>query len=109
MPKEGRREGKAGPVALRVYNPTGTFEITQAFAPRLPDLNGKTLCEVSADSWEHDRTFPVIRNSLKRQFPAVKIMTYERFPHGIPGMDVDALAPKLLEFGCQGAIVGNAG
>jgi hypothetical protein len=100
---------QANPVTLKVYNPTGTFEITQAFAPRLPDLNGKTLCEVSDDSWEYDRTFPIIRDLLKKQFPTMRIITHDHFPHGIPGMDVDALGPALQKAGCQGVIVGNAG
>jgi hypothetical protein len=98
-----------GPVTLTLYNPTGSFEVTQTFAPRLADLNGKTICEVSDNSWQYDRTFPLIASLLQKQLPTVKIITYDKFPNGNPGADVDALAPAIQKAGCQAAIVGNAG
>jgi len=40
----------AGPVTLEVYDPTGAFEVTNLFSPRLDTLEGKTICEVG-HSW----------------------------------------------------------
>ncbi|MFC1861805.1 hypothetical protein ACFLX6_00720, partial [Chloroflexota bacterium] len=42
--------------SIEVYDPTGTIEITQLYAPRLADLSGKTICELSNSSWEDRRT-----------------------------------------------------
>ncbi len=99
-----------GPVTLEVYDPTGAIEVTQLFAPRVKDLNGCTICEVSDDLWETDRTFPVIRELLQKQFPTAKIITYDKFPKGSDALLADAkLGDKLKEAGCQAAIVGNAG
>ncbi len=53
-----------------------SFQVTPLHAPRLADLNGKTICELSNDNWEWQRTFPVIRELLQRQFPTAKIIPY---------------------------------
>lgn len=99
-----------GPITLQVYNPTGAFEVTQAFAPRLADLNGKTICEVSNGSWEFDRTFPAIRGLLQKQFPSAKIVTYDKLPTVLTTSDIPNLKRTTVKAaGCQGAIVGNAG
>ncbi|MFC1928763.1 hypothetical protein ACFLXX_04150 [Chloroflexota bacterium] len=93
--------------SLEVYNPAGTIEITQLYAPRLVDLSGKTICELSNLTWEDERTFPLIRELLKKRFPNVKIIPYTEF-QDIYGMEPDALSEVLREKGCDGAIVGNA-
>lgn len=67
----------ADPVTLEVYDATGAFEITKLHAPRLPDLNGKTICEISNNQWEARRTFPLIRELLQKQFPTAKIIPYD--------------------------------
>lgn len=97
------------PVTLKVYNPSGAFEMTQTFAPRVDDLNGKTICEVSNGGWEADRIFPAIRDLLQKQFPTTKIVTYDKFPVGITEIDVEKIGEMVKAKGCQAAIVGNAG
>jgi len=97
------------PVALEVSDPTGAFEITQRFAPRLRDLNGETICELANGSWEFGRTFDFIRKLLQKQFPEVKIIPYTEFPVGIAGIDNEATAEMVKAKGGHGAIVGNAG
>ncbi|MFC2052277.1 hypothetical protein ACFLT4_06070 [Chloroflexota bacterium] len=93
--------------SIEVYDPTGTIEITQLYAPRLADLSGKTICELSNSSWEDRRTFPAIREQLQKRFPDVNIIPYTEFP-GIYGVEAGVLSKELREKGCDGAIVGNA-
>lgn len=99
----------AGVVTLNLYDPTGVTEITQLFSPRLADLNGKTICELSDDQWEDYRTFPVIRELLQKKFPTVKIIPYTEFPSGQAKIDVDGIGELVKTKGCQAVIVGNAG
>ncbi len=94
-------------VSLEVYNPTGSIEITELYAPRLADLSGKTICELSHGGWEYSRTFPVIRELLKKRFPDARIVPYTEFP-SIRDVQPDVLSDLLKEKGCDGAIVGNA-
>ena len=107
----------AGAVTLKLYDPSGAFEVRQVFAPRLDDLNGKTICELSDGQWEDNRTFPVIREQLQRLYPTAKIIPYTEFPHASSGsasgggfaIDLDSTANMVKQKGCQAAIVGNAG
>jgi hypothetical protein len=94
-------------VHLEVYDPTGVIEVVSQHAPRLADLNGKTIGELSDWIWEDFRTFPAIREELQKRFPAVKIIPYTEFP-GLYGNDPEAVAKAIVERGCDAVIVGNA-
>ncbi len=99
------------PVTLTLYNPTGGYQITQTFAPRVADLNGKTVCEVTNSMWETGRTFPLIAQLLQKQFPTAKIVTYDQaVPFTLSSSaDVPGLEDAVKAKGCQAVIVGNAG
>ena len=104
-------------VTLQVYDPGGSFEVTQTFAPRVNDLKGKTVCELSDGQWEDTRTFPLITELLQARFPTAKILPYTEFPHESSGsaegggfaIDLDTTADLVEQKGCQAVIVGNAG
>ncbi len=101
------------PVTLEVYDPSGAFEVSEVHAPRLDTLAGKTICELSNGSWEHDRTFALIRDLLQRQFPDVKFVTFDEL--GLWGTDridypnLDQIEAIAKEKGCDALISGNAG
>ncbi len=100
----------AGTVTLEVLDPSGAYEVKTLFASRVPDLNGKTLCEVSDGIWQSWRTFPLIRELLKKQFPTIKIIPYTEAPTtGSSGTYDAEVGNKLKKMGCDVAIVGNAG
>lgn len=100
---------------LEVVSPAGfsAAEISSA-APRIDDLNGRTVCEIWNGVFKGDVTFPIIRKLLKRKYPGVKIVPYTEFYH-LPGTDVPAqqraLAQQMvaaaLEKGCDALITGN--
>ncbi len=95
-------------VTLEVLDPSGAYEVTTLFAQRLPDLNGKTVCEITDGIWQAWRTFPLIRQLLQKQFPTIKIIPYDQFPQASASVDPNLVA-KVKAAGCQAAIVGNAG
>jgi len=90
-----------------VFDPTGAFEVTHRHAPRLADLKGKTIGELSDRVWEDFRTFPFIREQLQKRIPDLKIIPYPEFPN-VYGIQEEMLIQVLEEKGCQGVIVGNA-
>ena len=94
---------------LEVFDPTGAFEISRLHAPRLKDLNGKTIGEISNSIWETDRTFPLIREELRKRFPKVKIIPYNEFV-GTRAQceDLEYVARMVREKDCQAVIAGNA-
>ncbi len=99
--------GGESPVSLEVYDPTGAVEANECHAPRLLDLSGKTICELSDLVWEDYRTFPLIRELLQRRFPDAKIIPYTEFP-SIYGVKADVLSKVVKDKGCDAVIVGNA-
>jgi hypothetical protein len=95
------------PMILEVYNPAGAIEITEVHAPRLQDLRGKTICELSDRLWEDFRIFPRIRELLEDRFPDLNVIPYTEFPN-IYGIEANVLIEKLKNKGVQAAIVGTA-
>jgi len=96
------------PVTLEVLNPVAAKQLGELHAPRLKDLNGKTICELSTAAWEARRTFPFIREQLQKQFPTMKIIPYTEFPLGTINIDVADIGETLRKKGCQAVITGNA-
>lgn len=94
---------------LEIYDPTGAVEITEVFAPRLADLNGKTICELSNGIWQDKRTFAAIREALQKRFPTAKIIPYTEFGVGRAEMETDENIDLLVKKGCDAVITGNAG
>ena len=94
-------------VTLSVFNPGGRVGVTKSHAPRLSELTGKTICELSNGAWGDDRTFPLIRELLQKQFPTVKIIPYTQFPVGGDKVDIDEIGKIVNDKGCQAAIIGN--
>lgn len=66
----------AGPVTLEVRSPVGRVSKNLFHSSRLDGLDGKTIAELSNGVWEDARTFPVIRQSLKKRFPYLNIIPF---------------------------------
>lgn len=80
------------------------------FANRLPDLNGKTIGEISNRAWEADRIFPFVRELLKKRYPDIKFVEYTEFPNGSANLvDNEELADMVIAKGCDAVIGGAAG
>lgn len=103
-----RGKGKRS-VTLEVFNPTGDLEGEMGYAPRLNDLNGKTICEVSNRLWQADRTFERIRQLMQARYPDAKILPFTEFPYGSLQIDTDGIEERVKKKGGQAVIVGNAG
>ena len=80
-----------------------------AGAPRVPDLNGKTICELWDVIFRGETIYPQIREHIRARFPAAKFVEYSEFgnfygPHG--DRITEELPAKLKAHGCDAAIVG---
>ena len=96
-------------VALEVFNPCGLVGATGLrHAPRLSELSGKRICELSNGRWEDYRTFPLVRELLRKQFSDATFVPFTEFPVGTDGIDVDEIGEIVAEKGCQAVIGGNA-
>ncbi|MBI4192533.1 MAG: hypothetical protein HY525_18600 [Betaproteobacteria bacterium] len=99
---------------LEVVSPVGGEVVKQnTVAPRLADLDGKTICETWTGLFKGDATFPVLRELLKQKYPGAKVIPYSEFPvcwADTPASQ-KALAKKIAalakEKGCDALISGN--
>ncbi len=109
LPAQTASAQAATPVKLEVLDPSGAFEVTTLNAKRLAALDGKTIAFLSDDEWQSWRTFPLLADLLKKQFPTIKIIDWKEYPrdgdHGYPDFSKH---PDLLN-GVDAAILGNAG
>jgi alcohol dehydrogenase class IV len=81
-------------------------------APRIDDLSGKTVCELSDYGFRAEEIFPLIRASLSRRYPGIRFIEYDNFGniHGHREDEVVAtLAEKLRKHGCDAVISGVGG
>jgi len=82
---------------------------TRAPNERVPDLRGKTICEI----WDHvfrgERIFPIIRETMQKLYPGIRFIEYDKFgdTHGPHQKQVLAALPGLLkQYGCDAVISG---
>jgi hypothetical protein len=81
----------------------------RALAPRVPDLNGKTICELWDVIFRGETIYPMVREYIRKRFPDVRFVTYEEFGnfHGAREAQVSAAIPdKLRAHGADAVIVG---
>jgi len=103
-----------GHIKLEVLKPFTDTIITLKNAPRLDSLENKTICEVGGTGgWGEAKTFPVIRELLKKRFPSVKFVSHTDLPN-TPGSSaykdqLDNVIKVVKEKKCDAVIVGNGG
>lgn len=96
-----------------VVSPIGRTTITpKPVGASIPDLNGKTVCELWNHVFQGDRTFPVLESLLTKKYPTVKFVSYTEFGY-VYGPDelkvIEALPGNLKKFKCDAVIAGNGG
>jgi hypothetical protein len=94
-----------------VTAPTGAKTTRDAWVPRppLPDLTGKTVCELWDYVYRGDEMFDVIRTELTARYEGIRFVGYAEFGniHGATEQEVvGALSQRLREFRVDAAIVG---
>jgi hypothetical protein len=100
----------AGGAVYEVVYPLGKLGLeVMSPAPSIPDLNGKTVCELWHAEFQGDITFPVIRELLQKQFPDVNIIPYTEFEASKVTTEIPGVVAQIKEKGCNVVIGGNGG
>ena len=95
-------------VKLEFYDPSGTLEVTQPFAPRLDTLAGKRIGFVSNEQWQAYRMLPALKAMLEEDFPGVEVLPIDSFPQGNALIGTEETAALVKQSGVDAVIVGNA-
>ena len=86
-----------------------------AAAPRLADLNGKTICELSDMLFGGETIYPLVREHIRALFPGVRFVEYSEFGafysgEGARESALTATLPeRLRRHGCDAVIAGIGG
>ena len=80
-------------------------------APRLPDLNGKTVCELWDVIFRGETIYPLVREHIKARFPGVKFVGHAEFGnfHGAREHEVTATLPEKLRAHKADAVIVGIG
>jgi hypothetical protein len=95
-------------VTLEFYDPSGTLEVTQAHAPRIPALAGRKIGFVSNEQWQAYRTLPLIKKSIEHDFPGIEVLPIDAFPQGNANIGSEETARLVKQSGVDAVIIGNA-
>lgn len=98
----------------KVVYPIGTQSIQKRdVAASIPDLNGKTICELWNHAFNGEDSFPIIEKLMKKKYPGVTFVSYENFGNiHDPSEEAKMMAElpaKLKKFKCDAVIAGNGG
>ena len=79
-------------------------------APRVPDLNGKTICELWDVIFRGETIYPLVREHIRKRFPGVKFVDYTHFGNFYGAREEqnigERLPDQLREHGADAVIVG---
>jgi hypothetical protein len=94
----------------RVVWPLGkaTYQMV-SLKPRISDLKGKTICELSHGGFRDEEVRPIIREMLSKRYPGIRFVGHTPFGniHGSKEEEVVAALPGLLrKHGCDAVISG---
>ena len=90
------------PLGKLAYEPVPT-------APRVADLKGKTICELSNYMFRAEEILPIIRQAWREKYPGIKFVDYNEIGN-IHGWDeaeaLENLPETLRKHGCDTAVSG---
>ena len=93
---------------LEFYDPSGTLQVTQPHAPRLPTLAGKRIGFVSNEQWQAYRMLPQLKAMIESDFPDSRVLPIDSFPQGNALIGTEETAALVKKSGVDAVIVGNA-
>jgi len=107
----------SGETIYEAVSPAGDSAIkTTPVSPCLDTFEGKTICELSADMYSYDVSYPVIREILKQRYEGVKIIPHTEFPEitmMTSGPEYQAYVENQIDMlkrkDCDAVLLGNGG
>ena len=93
---------------MELIDPTGATEVAHLHAPRVADLNGKTVAMLSDDMWQAHRMLPMLRQQLEQTYDNIRVLPETEFPMGTQAMDTEAAVDQIIAANVDAVVVGNA-
>jgi hypothetical protein len=93
---------------LEFHNPSGSTEVTQTHARRLPSLDGKRIGFVTNGQWQSFRSLPLLKQLLESDYPTAEVLPLDAFPSGTEVIGLDSTIDTIRNSGVDAIIIGNA-
>jgi len=90
------------------HDPAGSLQVSQAHAPRVDALDGKTIGFLSNEQWQAHRMLPLLKELIETDFPGTRVLPVDAFPTGNAEIPRDATAAAVRAAGVDAVIIGNA-
>jgi len=101
-----------------VVSPLGEPVLAEKYTGRYLDtLNGKTVCEIWNEEFRGEITLSLVRETLQKQYPDVKMVPYTELPSSTINRQtteemkktLEAIRVAILEKGCDAVITAEGG
>ena len=101
-----------------VVSPLGEPVVKERYAGRYLDtLDGKTVCEIWNEEFRGEITLSLVRETLQKQYPDVKMVPYTELPSSTINRQtteemkktLEAIRVAILEKGCDAVITAEGG
>jgi hypothetical protein len=93
---------------LQVFDPTGSIDVQQPHAARLPTLAGKRIGFLTNEQWQAYFALPLLKSTLERDFPDAEVLAIDALPKGNDRIGSSETARIVRERGIEAVIIGNA-
>ena len=93
---------------VEVFDPTGSIDVQQPHAPRLPSLAGKRIGFLTNEQWQAYFALPLLKSVIEEDFPDAELLAIDAFPKGNDKIGSADTARAVRERGVDAVIIGNA-
>ena len=93
---------------FEIYDPTGSIEVRQPHAQRLPTLAGKRIGVLTNEQWQAYYALPVLQALIERDFPGANVLPLDTFPKGNERIGLPSTADIVKQSEVDAVIIGNA-
>lgn len=93
---------------LEFYDPTGSIEVKQQHAPRLPTLNGKRIGFLTNEQWQAYFALPLLKSMIEKDFPDAEVLAVDAFAKGNDKIGREDVARIVKQADVDAVIIGNA-
>lgn len=93
---------------LEVFDPTGTIDVKQPHAPRIPTLSGKRIAFLTNEQWQAYFALPVLKSEIEADFPDAEVLPIDAFPKGNEKIGAADIVDLIRRENVDAVIIGNA-
>ena len=93
---------------IEVFDPTGTIDVQQPHAARIPTLSGKRIGFLTNEQWQAYFALPILKSQIEADFPDSQVLPIDAFPKGNEKIGAADIVNLIKQQNVDAVIIGNA-